>query len=575
MPVVPTEFLQDVLPAGQLAYQQNHATPDEFGARMARTLELAGRRLERDALKRIDETNVNDLFANQFDPAFRGIYKNFLNLGGKEAAEQLPAVRQQMMDLTGQFSEALPNDYQRSLFNQMSNGRMNSDLSGLARHAAASLDQWKIDTAGAISDAAARRIGDNIYDFDKVAGPDGLINGIRRMSEAGSGVTAEDRPVSGLRAAGSIDKGLSDAILNEAQSNPKGAKLLYDQYQQFFSSDAVRDHVLGNLSPILSNALKTDAFNDTIAKFGAVGPPAGAAAASGGVPPLDPDAAHGSALNGATAHVMDLSNYPDLDPDQRSEVARAVRAELNQQSRTRDDSQKAANDNLQVGAISGSITPEQLLSWRDPKTGLSASPQTVNDVGEWLANPIRAANSNPDALAGLAKDIAWRRLTDAAPINDAFRSGDINQADWMHMRDLFETGQDPTKSRWFDYAKDAFNARYADPASPNGVSADAMKVFPSFLMDLNGTVRDQDLKGTQVRDLTNKMLNDVNNLLPPPRDAGSSSSDNSSPFGLWVAQRLGAAGKVVSDDTIKTAGEKLTNLYPDIDKNYPNIDLEF
>ena len=544
MPVVPTEFLQDVLPAGQLAYQQNHATPDEFGARMARTLELAGRRLERDALKRIDETNVNDLFANQFDPAFRGIYKNFLNLGGKEAAEQLPAVRQQMMDLTGQFSEALPNDYQRSLFNQMSNGRMNSDLSGLARHAAASLDQWKIDTAGAISDAAARRIGDNIYDFDKVAGPDGLINGIRRMSEAGSGVTGEDRPVSGLRAAGSIDKGLSDAILNEAQSNPTGAKLLYDQYQQFFSSDAVRDHVLGNLSPILSNAFKTDAFNDTIAKFGAVGPPAGAAAASGGVP-LDPDAAHGSALNGATAHVMDLSNYPDLDPDQRSEVARAVRAELNQQSRTRDDSQKAANDNLQVGAISGSITPEQLLSWRDPKTGLPASPQTINDVGEWLANPIRAANSNPDALAGLAKDIAWRRLPDATPINDAFRSGDISQADWMHMRDVLETASDPSKSRWFDYAKTAFNARYRRPCLANWRKSPARRrFFPSYLMDLNGAYATTDLKGDTVRDLTNKMLNDVNNLLPPPRDAGSSSSDKLSPFGLWVAQRR-TAGKVV------------------------------
>jgi len=329
---------------------------------------------------------------------------------------------------------------------------------------------------------------------------------------------------------------------------------------------------LGNLSPILSDARKTAAYNDAVARFGALGAPAGIDATGGGGTAGQGGRSSGeidsSPAAAATAHVMDPENYPDLDPEQRSDVARAVRAEWNRQGRARDDSQKAANDNLQVGAISGAISPEQLFTWRDPKTGFAASPQTVHDVGEWLANPVRATHSNPDALAGLAEDIAGRRFTDAAPINEAFISGNISQADWMHMRDLLETASDPAKSLWFDYAREAFHARAAgpaagvdaakgaaapggggtapdpDPATPNAPTAEtsspgpagldtrnappqtpaaatlaggpsaAMKLFPLFLMDLDGAVRSQDLKPTQIRDLTNRMLDDVGNLLP-------------------------------------------------------------
>ena len=57
----------------------------------------------------------------------------------------------------------------------------------------------------------------------------------------------------------------------------------------------------------------------------------------------------------------------------------------------RNDLQKAANDNFEVGALSGALAPEALLSWRDPKTGLPASQDTVNNVGDWLTNPVRAA----------------------------------------------------------------------------------------------------------------------------------------------------------------------------------------
>ena len=105
---------------------------------------------------------------------------------------------------------------------------------------------------------------------------------------------------------------------------------------------------------------------------------------------------------------------------------------------------------------------------------------------------------------------------------------------------------------------------------------------------------------TEIHDLTNKLrLDDAGKPYPTGRNADRSPRltdhdesrdsestgsgietsqalrENQNPFGLWVARQLEAAGKVVSYDTIKIAGEKLTKMHPDIDKEYRNIDLEF
>ncbi|MGO9533908.1 MAG: hypothetical protein ACLP3B_22380 [Syntrophobacteraceae bacterium] len=58
MPIVPTDSVQSVMPHGLPACEQVHAKPDEFGVRLAHTLELVGRGRERDALDRINGTNV-------------------------------------------------------------------------------------------------------------------------------------------------------------------------------------------------------------------------------------------------------------------------------------------------------------------------------------------------------------------------------------------------------------------------------------------------------------------------------------------------------------------------------------
>jgi hypothetical protein len=105
---------------------------------------------------------------------------------------------------------------------------------------------------------------------------------------------------------------------------------------------------------------------------------------------------------------------------------------------------------------------------------------------------------------------------------------------------------------------------------------------------------------TEIHDLTNKLKRDDAGKPYPTgrnadkgprltdqdesRDSESTGSgietpqalrENQNPFGLWVARQLQEAGKIVSDDTIKTAGEKLAKLHPDIEKDYRNINLEF
>ncbi len=509
------------MPQGQLAYQKIHAKPDEFGARMAQALELAGQSLEREALDRINSTNVNDVYANQFDPAFRSIYQNFLKLRGKEAAEQLTALKQQMMDLVEQTSAALPNDYQRSLFNQMTRPRMNSDLAGLARHAAASLDQWEIDTAGSISDAMGKRIGDNIYDFDRVAGPNGLINSIRRMAEARSALNGEERSVSDFRAAGSIDKGLSDAILNEARSNPTGAKLLYDRYAPYMSSDPVRQHVLDNLLPAIRQQQNRTVYDDVISGFGLMNP-------------------H-SDIDAATRWLMDPDNYKDqlTGTDQRNDIAKAIQGTWNRSRQFQRDSQSSADSSFTDAVAKREIAGLQLQTWSDPKTGLAPSGDILQAAMDHGANQIETSVSDRDTLVSLTNDISNRRMSDLGPINQAYLRNLITGQDFRDLTSLYGAFQDPVKSRWLDSANTAFCSKYADANEPNGVSADASRFFPRYLTNLDQAVRNQNLEGTQIRDCADKMLQDIDKALVGQWLGNTSVLDFTNYFSKWAGPQIG------------------------------------
>jgi hypothetical protein len=154
MPQVPTDFVQSVFPQGQQAYNTiDRANPDNFGAQVGQTLDQAGNILHQNALQRqqlANETNVNDVYANQFSPAARDIYQNYMKLGGKDAEAQFPAFQQQMNELREQVRGSLPNMMQQKAFDEASTRRVEMDLDGMARYGAAQTKEWQWNTHNAV-----------------------------------------------------------------------------------------------------------------------------------------------------------------------------------------------------------------------------------------------------------------------------------------------------------------------------------------------------------------------------------------------------------------------------------------
>jgi hypothetical protein len=163
MPVVPSDFVQTVMPAqGQPGsrpeeerYFDIKASPEMFGGQVGATLQQAGGMLERHAVERqqlANETNVNDVYANQFSPQFRAIRDQFLKLEGKDAEAQFPAYEAQMNDLRAQYRAALPNDMQRMMFDVRSTRRAELELDGMARYAVQQTKAWQWNTHRAVID---------------------------------------------------------------------------------------------------------------------------------------------------------------------------------------------------------------------------------------------------------------------------------------------------------------------------------------------------------------------------------------------------------------------------------------
>ncbi len=272
MPVVPgpETFVQSVLPQGRLAYEDIRATPESFGGQVGQTLQKTGRILEKDAVSRqelLNRVNVNDVYATRFDPAARSIYEEFLTLTGKDAAVGFPAYQQKMQDLAADVREGLPNDMQRMRFDEMARHRSQSNLDAMARHQASQTNQWIGQTGDAMAQALSKRITDERYDFDYVAGPEGLIQNIRNLYASYVRAAGQDPVASELKAGAAIDRGLSDAVLAEAAANPDGAKMLYDRYAPYMSSNDARQRVLDNLMPAVRQKQSTAVYNDAVARF--------------------------------------------------------------------------------------------------------------------------------------------------------------------------------------------------------------------------------------------------------------------------------------------------------------------
>lgn len=154
MPQVPCEFVHTVMPQGQGVYNNiDKATHENFGGQMGQALDQAGNVLAQNALHRqqlANETNVNDVYANQFSPAARNIYQKHMALEGKDAEAQFLAYQQQMNDLRNQIRSNLPNMMLQKAFDEASTRRVEMDLDGMARYAAAQTKAWEWNTHTAV-----------------------------------------------------------------------------------------------------------------------------------------------------------------------------------------------------------------------------------------------------------------------------------------------------------------------------------------------------------------------------------------------------------------------------------------
>ncbi len=155
MPVVPnSDFVQSVMPQGQMVYNNlDRATPESFGGQVGQTLQQGGNEMMQNSLRRqqlANETNVNDVYANQFSPAAREIYQNYMKLEGKDAEARFPDFQQQMNDLRAQVRGGLPNMMQQKAFDEASTRRVEADLDGMARYAAAQTKAWEWNTHTAV-----------------------------------------------------------------------------------------------------------------------------------------------------------------------------------------------------------------------------------------------------------------------------------------------------------------------------------------------------------------------------------------------------------------------------------------
>ena len=135
---VPGEFVQSVMPQGQLRPMEIQARPADFGAQVGQTLQQAGNEAQQQAIARqqnANETAVNDVYATQFLPAFQKLYGNFYALQGKNAVDQRESCLQSMEDLREGAREGLSNSMQQRMFDAMARRTISMEQGAVIRYA--------------------------------------------------------------------------------------------------------------------------------------------------------------------------------------------------------------------------------------------------------------------------------------------------------------------------------------------------------------------------------------------------------------------------------------------------------
>ena len=129
------------------------------------------------------------------------------------------------------------------------------------------------------------------------------------------------------------------------------------------------------------------------------------------------------------------------------------------------------------GSIAPNADPAADIAGADSSATQSPASIDSTDSAPAGSQPPAEGSGNPGRRS------QWPRHPSHgyAPINDAFRSGQISQPDWQHMRDLNDSAQDPAKSRWFDYARGASPAPASDSPESGATFTISSARFAAFI----------------------------------------------------------------------------------------------
>ncbi len=572
---IPWEFAQTLMPQGDLKPQQIQANPQDFGGQV-------GQVLEQHAVQRqqiVNAANVDDVYANQFDPQFRKKYMDFLCLKGKDAEQAFPQVQQEMHDLLTQTADDLPNEQQRHTFHEVARRRMKSDLDAMARHAAAETDSWINQTTDASAGIYAQRMVDKRNDPSAVQG---YVNNIVDTYTARGQATGQSEATYKLQAANVINQGIAKAVQADLdRQDPESAQNTFNHYSQYLSDDGVKASIQSQITPTLEahhvNAVTTDLYT----KF------------NPNDPNVDP--------NAAAAFVRDPKNYPKIGDAQRTSVLNNFFGDGNRAALVQREKQGAA-DNAFTDAINkGQLSNQsQFNAWTDPTIGLAASAKLVQSAIERSLKP-GAQNSveNRQTYLDLSDGIQNRQVTDPSPINDAYLKGEITDESRKELLNLLNLTAHSEKTEWFEQAQNMYQTRYS------GKDPVAQQMYPQFINQLKQAVINQKLHGQQIVNVAKEMLDPVDmaviahhmfgedtteaqpglggfavpnmnavssnapaqpGILPPrPGQAAPSMEPEAE---SWVKKSLTSAGHQVTDANVKTAYDQLKSQDPQFYKHW-------
>jgi hypothetical protein len=481
------EFIQDVMPQGQGVYNTiDRATPENFGGQVGQALDQTGNMLAQHAVERqkiINAANVDDVYANQFDPAFRQKFMDFLKLKGKDAEAAFPQFQQDMHDLLSQTAQSLPNALQQHTFEEIARRRMSLDLDSMARHAASETNNWVNQTADATGGVYMDRIVDNRNDPNKVQG---YVNNINRIYSIRGQELGQNEVTYKAQAANVINAGIAKAVQADLdRDDPESAQNTLNNYGGYLSNTGLKDGLQSKITPRLEAHQINAVTTDLESRFN----------------PNDPNVNR----NDAAAFMRDPANYPQIGEQQRTTVLNNWLGDHNSAVQVRQATQATADNNF-IDAINKNQiwNASQFNEWKDPTSGYPASPKLVQSAIERSLRPSKAnTEENRQTLVDLSDAVSNRGLTDPAPINQAFLDGKINQANRQALLGLQDKMQHPEKDPWFKQAESMYKDRYG------AANADAHALYPQFINNLQQNIQEQNLKGHQIYEMAQKMLNDV------------------------------------------------------------------